>query len=93
MAARSTKQGTRIDVPAVAPREIVDPTGVGDAFRGGFMAGMAEGASYRVCAQLGTVAATYALEHVGGQSHSYTRAEFDARYAIAFRCGATAVGA
>lgn len=78
------EQGARIDVPAVQPREIVDPTGVGDAFRGGFMAGMAEGASYVVSAQLGTVAATYALEHVGGQSHSYTRAEFDARYAAHF---------
>jgi adenosine kinase len=78
------EQGKRTDVPAVQPREIVDPTGVGDAFRGGFMAGMAEGASYVVSAQLGTVAATYALEHVGGQSHSYTRAEFDARYAVHF---------
>jgi adenosine kinase len=78
------EQGKRTDVPAVQPREIVDPTGVGDAFRGGFMAGMAEGASYVVSAQLGTVAATYALEHVGGQSHSYTRAEFDARYAAHF---------
>lgn len=78
------EQGSRIDIPAAAPREIVDPTGVGDAFRGGFMAGMAEGASYRTCAQLGTIAATYALEHVGGQSHSYTRAEFDERYAKHF---------
>ncbi len=82
------EQGTRTDVPAVQPREIVDPTGVGDAFRGGFMAGMAEGANYRVCAQLGTVAATYALEHVGGQSHSYTREEFDARYAQHFDASA-----
>ena len=78
----------RTDVKAVPPREIVDPTGVGDAFRGGFMAGMAEGADYRVCAQMGTVAATYALEHVGGQSHSYTREEFDARYAKHFRSSA-----
>ena len=34
--------------------------------------------------QLGTVAATYALEHLGGQSHSYTRAEFNERYAEHF---------
>jgi adenosine kinase len=76
--------GQRTDVPAVAPRAIVDPTGVGDAFRGGFMTGMAEGASYTVSAQLGTVAATYALEHLGGQSHSYTRGEFNERYAEHF---------
>jgi adenosine kinase len=78
------EEGSRTDIAAVPPRQIVDPTGVGDAFRGGFMAGMAEGVAYRVCAQMGTVAATYALEHVGGQSHSYTRAEFDTRYAKHF---------
>ncbi len=70
----------RTDVKAVAPHRIVDPTGVGDAFRGGFMKGMASGASYEVCAQIGSVAATYALEHLGGSTHSYTWNEFLARY-------------
>jgi adenosine kinase len=74
-----TRQGT-IDVPAVPPLRIEEPTGVGDAFRGGFMKGIAAGASYEVCARLGSVAATYALEHLGGTSHSYTLAEFSARY-------------
>ena len=67
-------------VPAVTPHRIVDPTGVGDAFRGGFMKGMAHGAEYEVCARLGGVAATYALEHLGGQSHAYTWPEFRERY-------------
>jgi adenosine kinase len=70
----------RIDVPAVPPHRIVDPTGVGDAFRGGLMKGLALGASDRVCAQLGSVAATYALEHLGGSSHAYTFEEFKQRY-------------
>jgi adenosine kinase len=69
-----------IEIPAVAPDAIVDPTGVGDAFRGGFMKGLAIGAGYEVCGQLGSVAATYALEHLGGSSHVYTWAEFKARY-------------
>ena len=69
-----------IDVPAVPPHRIVDPTGVGDAFRGGLLKGLARGASYRVCAQIGSVAATYALEHLGGQSHAYTWPEFLERY-------------
>lgn len=72
--------GTQIDVPAVTPTRIADPTGVGDAYRGGFMKGLAMGAGYDVCAQLGSVAATYALEHLGGSSHSYTKQEFAARY-------------
>jgi adenosine kinase len=81
----------RTDVPAVPPTSIVDPTGVGDAFRGGFMKGMARGAEYPVCARMGSVAATYALEHLGGQSHAYTWEEFRARYEEHFgRAGALA---
>jgi adenosine kinase len=70
----------RVDVPAVTPRRIVDPTGVGDAYRGGLMKGIALGLDYPECAQLGSVAATYALEHLGGLSHSYTLQEFKQRY-------------
>jgi adenosine kinase len=70
----------RTDVHAVVPHRIVDPTGVGDAFRGGLMRGIALGLPYDTAAQLGSVAATYALEHLGGQSHSYTWAEFKKRF-------------
>jgi adenosine kinase len=77
----SIYRGTdRTDVPAVPPSRIVDPTGVGDAFRGGLMKGLASGASDEVSAQLGSVAATYALEHLGGSSHAYTFDEFKKRY-------------
>jgi adenosine kinase len=70
----------QVDVPAVEPHRIVDPTGVGDAFRAGFMKGLALGLPYDVAARLGSVAATYALEHLGGQSHAFTWREFTARY-------------
>jgi len=69
-----------IDVPVVPETRIVDPTGVGDAYRGGFLKGLAVGASWEVCGRLGSVAATFALEHLGGQSHAYTWDEFAARY-------------
>jgi adenosine kinase len=74
-----TKDGVE-DVASVPPDRIEDPTGVGDAFRGGFMKGLAMGAPYRVCAQLGSVAATYALEHLGGTSHAYSWDDFKRRY-------------
>jgi adenosine kinase len=83
----------REDVPAVMPTRIVDPTGVGDAFRAGFMKGLSRGterADWAVCARMGAVAATYALEHLGGQSHAFTWAEFHARYEANF--GPTGVG-
>ena len=77
-------EGKRHDVPAVPPVRIEDPTGVGDAFRGGFMKGLAAGAAYEECARMGSVAATYALEHLGGTSHSYSREEFKARFVAAY---------
>ena len=70
----------RTDVPAVTPDRIADPTGVGDAFRGGLMKGIAHRADLATSARIGSVAATYALEHLGGQSHAYTWSEFSARY-------------
>lgn len=77
----SIYEGTdRTDVAAVPPHRIIDPTGVGDAFRGGLMKGMAAGLPLPACAQLGSVAAAYALEHLGGQSHAYTLGEFRSRY-------------
>jgi adenosine kinase len=75
-----TAGGRAVDVSAVMPEREADPTGVGDAYRGGFMKGLARNADYVTCARLGSVAATYALEHLGGSSHSYSWAEFADRY-------------
>jgi adenosine kinase len=77
----TVRYGARsVAVAAVPPVKIVDPTGVGDAFRGGLLKGLATGADLEVCCRLGSMAATYALEHLGGQSHSYTWDEFYVRY-------------
>ena len=76
--------GQHVDVAAVTPSRIIDPTGVGDAFRGGFLKGMARGADAVVSARMGAVAAAYALEHLGGQSHAYTLTEFIERYASSY---------
>jgi adenosine kinase len=73
-----------VDTPAVPPVEAVDPTGVGDAFRGGLMKGLAAGAPWETCGRLGSVAATYALEHLGGSTHRYSWPEFKARYQSQF---------
>jgi adenosine kinase len=42
------------------------------------------GADLEICCRLGSLAATYALEHLGGQSHAYTWDEFYARYRTHF---------
>jgi hypothetical protein len=45
----------------------VDPTGVGDAYRAGFLAGLAWDVSLERCAQLGSLLASYTIEVVGTQ--------------------------
>jgi adenosine kinase len=72
--------GKRYDIPPVPPRQIVDPTGAGDAFRGGLLRGMDAGWSWDVAGRMGALAATYCLETLGPQNHSYTRPEFVERY-------------
>ncbi len=71
-------------VPAVPPRVILDPTGVGDAFRGGFVRAVRLGLDWETCGRVGALAATYCLETRGPQEHHYTPAEFVARYREAF---------
>jgi adenosine kinase len=67
-------------IPVVPPKEIGDPTGVGDAFRGGFLTGYGHGLDWETCGRMGVLAATYCLEHLGPQGHSYTPAAFVARF-------------
>jgi adenosine kinase len=76
--------GKTTTIGSVPPHRIVDPTGVGDAFRGGLLKGLAMAAPLDVCCRLGSVAATYALEHLGGQSHAFTWNEFSDRYVTHF---------
>jgi adenosine kinase len=60
--------------------QIVDPTGVGDAFRGGFICGYLHGLDWDLCGKMGSLAAVYCLEQKGTQNHHYTPAEFIERF-------------
>jgi adenosine kinase len=72
--------GRVYNIPIVPPRQMADPTGAGDAFRGGLLRGMAAGWDWAVAGRIGALAATYCLEVLGSQTFTYTRAEFVARY-------------
>ena len=69
-----------IHVKAAKPKNVSDPTGAGDAYRGGFLAGYVRGLPLEVCAQMGSVAAVYTVEKYGTVTHHYTKGEFIKRY-------------
>ena len=86
------EQGSRVyqngellgDVPVVPPHQILDPTGVGDAYRGGFLKGYVHGFDLLLCAKMGALAATYCLEEKGTQSQCYLTNDFVARFRTIF---------
>jgi adenosine kinase len=67
-------------IPIVPPLRIIDPTGVGDAFRAGLLRGYSLGIPWAVAGRMGSLAATFVLEQLGTQSHHFTPAEFVARF-------------
>ncbi len=75
-----------IAVPPAVVQSIIDPTGVGDAYRGGFIRGFHLGFNLLTCGQMGAVAAAYCLEEKGTQAHHYSREQFKERYFINFGC-------
>lgn len=77
---RLTTRGEHYDIPAVPPRRVVEPTGAGDAFRGGLMRAIQLGLPWDIAGRMGALAATYVLEQLGTQNHFFTTAEFATRY-------------
>jgi adenosine kinase len=74
----------RTDIPVAPPRQVVDPTGAGDAYRAGVLWGLLRGEPAARYGRVASLAATYAVEVYGTQEHRYTPAEFAARFREAF---------
>ena len=79
----STRNGD-VEIPAAAPAQEADPTGAGDAYRAGIVAGLLSGLDLDAAGRVASLAATYAVEHVGTIEHAYTRPEFTDRYRESF---------
>ena len=69
-----------VNVPAVPPSDMVDPTGAGDGFAAGFLAGLLKGAAPADSARLGSAVASFVLEAVGCQTNLPDWAAALARY-------------
>jgi len=79
-----------IKIGCAVERSKVDPTGVGDAFRSGFLAGISWGFDHERSAQLGAMLATYCLETIGTQEYRFDEADFMARFTESFGINAAA---
>jgi adenosine kinase len=84
------RDGTDLHVGVVPAREILDPTGVGDAFRSGFLAGIDGRLGPERAAQLGALVATLVLESTGAQEWTLATQEALARLRGAYGTGAAA---
>ena len=73
-------EGEEFVIPAARPRQVVDPTGAGDAFRAGFVKGMLRGFRWEVVGRMASLAAVYAVEQGGTQQHRYDLPAFVQRY-------------
>ena len=76
--------GEFVQVGTPQEKSKTDPTGVGDSFRSGFIAGLAWGLNHERCAQLGSLIATYVIETMGTQEYRFTSSEFLARFTQAY---------
>ncbi len=85
------RAGSRIDtragcheIPAAPARREVDPTGAGDAYRAGLVAGLLRRLEIATAGRVASLAAAYAVEQTGTVEHTYARNEFADRYAESF---------
>ena len=79
-----TVDGEIASVKVPAEERRADPTGVGDAFRAGFLSALAWGLGPERCAQVGSMLATYVVETVGTQEYDLGRERFLRRFADAY---------
>ncbi len=66
-------KGGRVDIPAVKPEAVVDPTGCGDAYRSGLLYGMSRGWGWPESAKLASLMGSIKIAHRGGQNHRPSR--------------------
>jgi adenosine kinase len=79
----ATRRGSHA-IPPGRPEREADPTGAGDAYRSGLVAGLRRGLGFDEAGRIGSMAATYVVEQTGTVEHRYTMEEFAARYLATF---------
>jgi adenosine kinase len=76
--------GETFEIPVAQPLSIDDPTGAGDAYRGGFFAARLAGLDWAVRGRVGSLCSAYALENVGTTTHRFSLDAFIERYTAVY---------
>lgn len=76
--------GTCLEIPAVPPAAVVDPTGCGDAYRAGLLYGLLNGLDWEVTGRIASLMGSIKIAHHGTQNHHFELDEFRQRYRDAF---------
>jgi len=76
--------GAAIEIPLAPAQQLVDPTGCGDAYRGGLLYGLQNGLDWDVTGRIASLMGSIKIEHAGTQNHGMRRADFDARFKETF---------
>jgi adenosine kinase len=77
-------RGERHMIGSVKPDGVVDPTGCGDAYRGGLLYGIVNGFDWPTTGRLASLMGSIKVAHRGGQNHRVNRADIERRYKAAF---------
>ena len=73
------KRASPLLIKGYKVKKMVDPTGAGDAWRGGFVAGLLLNYSTKDCLKLGNVMASFAIEKYGTVNHHPSKKEIEKR--------------
>jgi adenosine kinase len=74
----------RVDIPTASARELVDPTGCGDAYRGGLLYGLMHDMDWETTGRIAALMGAIKIEQPGTQNHVFRREEFAYRYRESF---------
>lgn len=75
----------KINTGIVKVNKVIDPTGAGDAYIAGFLAGHINNLPLKTCGQMGATLSSFAIEKYGTQNHKFTIDQFKNRYKQAFK--------
>jgi len=76
--------GQRIDIPPVVAKQVVDPTGCGDAYRAGLIHGLLHGLPWETTGRIASLIGAIKIESRGTQNHNFTLQQFKDRYQASF---------